>query len=90
MKDYKIVNMEGNDATTRQVFGYAAFTQMAKAIVQVKEAGKVTINGVVFTMDDKAIEKLDGMLAHIANRWDSPVKPEKIVRKTAELDMSFE
>lgn len=90
MADYKIVNMLGNDATARQVFGYVAYQMMEVKIRQLMERGKVTINGVPFTMDEGAKEKLEGMLSHIQNRWDAPVKPEKIVRKTADLEVSFD
>lgn len=90
MKDYKIVNAQGNDATPRQVFGYVAYQLIEAKIRQLMEKGKVTINGVPFTMDEGAKEKLEGMLSHIQNRWDAPVKPEEIVRKTAELNVSFE
>ena len=90
MAEFKIVNAQGNEATPRQVFGYVAYQLMTAQIVQLMEKGKVTINGVPFTMDEGAQEKLEGMLSHIENRWDAPVKPEKIVRKTAELNVSFE
>lgn len=90
MKDYKIVNALGNDATPRQVFGYVAYQLMEVKIRQLMERGKVSVNGIPFIMDEGAKEKLEGMLSHIQNRWDAPVRPEKIVRKTAELDVSFD
>lgn len=90
MADYKIVNSEGNEATTRQIFGYVAFQLMDVRIRKLIEEGKVNVNGIEFIMDEGAKEKLEGMRSHIANRWDSPIKPEKIIRKSADLNISFE
>lgn len=86
MANYKIVNAQGNEATTRQVFGYKAYVEMTKAIANVLQTESLTINGNTFTMDEGAREKLEGMLTHIQNRWDAPIKPVKIVEKTADLE----
>jgi len=86
MANYKIVNAQGNDATTRQVFGYRAYIEMTKALTEVLNTESLTINGNTFTIDEGAKEKLEGMLSHIQNRWDAPIKPVKIVEKTADLE----
>jgi len=86
MDKFKIVNAQGNDATTRQVFGYRAYIEMTKALTEVLNTESLTINGNTFTIDEGAREKLEGMLSHIQNRWDAPIKPVKIVEKTADLE----
>ena len=85
--EFKIVNSAtGNDATESQVFGYIAFKLMSQAIDQLTEKGEVVLNGNRFELTEEALGKLNGMKSHIAKRWDKPVKPEKIVRKSADLE----
>jgi len=86
MANFKIVNAQGNEATTRQVFGYKAYTEMVKALNEVLNTESLTINGNTFQLDEGAKEKILGMLSHIENRWDAPIKPVKIVEKTTELE----
>lgn len=86
MANFKIVNAQGNEATTRQVFGYKAYTEMVKALNEVLNTESLTINGNTFKLDEGAREKILGMLSHIENRWDAPIKPVKIVEKTTELE----
>ena len=87
--NYKVVNKDGNEATKNQIFGYIAYQMMSASIDQLIDAGKVTIKGEVFTIDEKALEKLEGMKNHIQTRWDNPIEAVKVVKKKADLEWSI-
>jgi len=89
MSNYKVVNQKGNEATESQVFGYIAYTLMTQSIDQLIEKGKVNVAGNEFTITAEALEKLEGIKSHIANRWDKPIEAVKIVTKKANLEWEF-
>jgi len=85
MDKFKVVNERGNDATESQVFGYIAYQLMEMQIRKLIENGKVIVAGNEFTLTPEALEKLEGIKSHIANRWDKPIEAVKIVTKKSEL-----
>ena len=86
MDNYKVVNSQGNEASESQIFGYIAHQLMAKVVVELKEKGSVKVAGQEFAITTEAVAKLDGILKHIADRWDKPIEAVKIVKKTAALE----
>lgn len=96
MSDFQIIKVgavdaKGNSklATNNEVFGYLAYLKMTEALDALLEKESANINGIVVPLDDKAKEKLEGIKNHIAGRWNNPIDVEKVVRKTAELNITI-
>ena len=86
MENYKVVNSKGNEATESQIFGYLAYKLMLQSVEDLIEKGTAKVAGNDFTITEEAQVKLEGMIKHISQRWNTPVKAVKIIQKTEALE----